>query len=193
VRAVYKSVEDSVLHPIKAGLAPASPEALEHLREASSGIIRLADGQPVLIDDTKEFLLADVLRRVGEPVVVFCHHRLELEAAIRACDRARTSSSELSGWRSDLLAWREGATQALVAEAAHVRPGDDLGRASLAVFFSPSTTLGEHDRLMSVVRATGSSPVVIIHLVARGTVDEIAVETLARRADPVRAILDGVA
>jgi superfamily II DNA or RNA helicase len=195
-RRIYASEEKTFLAEVQAGSVNAASalEPISRLQAMAGGIVVFHDRKQVMVmDDAKERLLAEVLRNLGkEPAVVFCRHRLDVETAIKACQKATVSMRELSGWHNELARWRSGDGQVLVAQIDQVA-GADLSRARYVIYYSLPLSLGEYDNLCSTVNSTQRSrPVTHIHLVTTGTVDEKIVRAIEGRVEIIQAILDEI-
>ena len=191
---VYASLASELIAQVREGIVTASNALVKLLRlqQVCSGYVKLDDGAEVLVGTTKRALLADVLEDLPqlEPVVVFCrfHHDLDTVASV-AKEGGRTCV-ELSGRRNELARWQAGGADVLAVQIQSGGVGIDLTRARYALYYSTSWSLGEFDQSLARVHRPGQErPVVYIHLLANGTVDEVVYEALETKRDAVEAVL----
>ena len=191
---VYASLASELIAQVREGIVTASNALVKLLRlqQVCSGYVKLDDGAEVLVGTTKRALLADVLEDLPqlEPVVVFCrfHHDLDTVASV-AKEGGRTCV-ELSGRRNELARWQAGGADVLAVQIQSGGVGIDLTRARYALYYSTSWSLGEFDQSLARVHRPGQErPVVYIHLLANGTVDEVVYKALERKRDTIEAVL----
>jgi len=164
-----------------------------HLQQLTGGALRDEDGTLVEVSTAKRDRLAEWLDGVGEePVVVFARFHHDLDAIHAACARAGLTSSELSGRRAELAAWKAGETQVIAVQEQVGGAGIDLTRARLCVYFSLSYSLLDFAQSKARVRGPAQSRTVAMYaLVARGTVDEDIYAALAAGQEVVDVVVDG--
>ena len=164
-----------------------------HLQQLTGGALRDEDGTLVEVSTAKRDRLAEWLDGVGEePVVVFARFHHDLDAIHAACARAGMTSSELSGRRAELAAWKAGETQVIAVQEQVGGAGIDLTRARLCVYYSLSYSLLDFEQSKARVRGPAQSRTVAMYaLVARGTVDEDIYAALAAGQEVVDVVVDG--
>lgn len=134
----------------------------------------------------------------GEPVVVFCRFRHDLDVVRMACERSAKATghdpfryAELSGRRDDLAMWQEGGADVLGVQIQAGGAGIDLTRACYAVYYSVGYSLGDYQQSRARVHRPGQTrATTYYHLVAQGTIDETVYEALAARKNVVDMILE---
>lgn len=196
----YKSMEQELVAEIAGGLVTASNALVKLLRlqQITSGYLPL-EGDAQEIGTAKQMLLAEVLEdlspaEVGEarePVVVFCRYTHDLAAVAAVCAAQGLRCGELSGQRNDLEAWQRGEADVLATQLQAGGLGVDMTRARYCVYYSNSYSLGDYEQTRARCHRPGQTrPVTYIHLLARGTVDEVVLEALGKRRDVVAAVID---
>ena len=196
----YKSMEQELVAEIAGGLVTASNALVKLLRlqQITSGYLPL-EGDAQEIGTAKQGLLAEVLEdlspaEVGEarePVVVFCRYTHDLAAVAVVCAAQGLRCGELSGQRNDLEAWQRGEADVLATQLQAGGLGVDMTRARYCVYYSNSYSLGDYEQTRARCHRPGQTrPVTYIHLLARGTVDEVVLEALGKRRDVVAAVID---
>ena len=168
---------------------------LLRLQQITSGHIKEDGGEIQQIDTAKRDCLKDILEDIppGEPVVVFCRFRHDLEQIREVARMKGIKYGEISGARKDLTA--EGTilqeTSLLGVQMASGGLGIDLTRARRAVYYSIGFSLGDYEQSLARVHRPGQEhPVTYYHLVAEGTVDRRVVNALTKRRDVVESILE---
>lgn len=204
-RQVYRDIEKHLVAEIEAGTMTVANALvkLTRLQELTGGMIKTDhDHEYHRIDHSKLDLLEDVLEDIepGEPVVVFCRFRADLDGVSEIAKRLDRPYMELSGRSDDLARWQEGPVgtssptapraSLLAVQIASGGTGIDLTRARYAVYYSLSLSLGEFDQSMARVHRPGQlRPVLYIHLVAEHSVDRKIRRALERRAEVVESVL----
>jgi hypothetical protein len=158
-------------------------------------------GALVRVSRAKAKALADVLDEIGcvagrtpapEPVVVYCQFRADLDAVREVADKAGVRYAEVSGRRSDGLVRAEMNPEADVV-AVQIQSGGtgvDLTRARYGIWYSVGYSLGDYDQARKRQDRPGQKrPVMFIHLVVPGTMDEVIYEALESRRSVVAGVL----
>lgn len=166
---------------------------LLRLQTVTGGHLKDDDGDEHTVDTSKADQLTDLFTDLGraEPVVVFCRFRRDLDTVRRVVgdDRYR----ELSGRRNDLDAWQDGDGSVLGVQIASGGVGIDLTRARVCVYWSKDFSLGAYDQSLARVHRPGQTrPVLYVHLIAAGTIDEKIEQALHSRRDLVESLLEGL-
>lgn len=199
---LYRQVERDLYAAIDAGEVTVSNALVKLLRlqQITGGNISLDPEQPddprriERVDYGKQTALVDILEDLpeGEPVVVFARFTADLDAIHEAARVAGRSSLELSGRRDELARWQHGEGAVLATQIQAGGVGIDLTRARVCVYYSLGFSLGEYLQSRKRTHRPGQTrSVVYVHLVAAGTIDQKVYAALARRADVVRAVLEG--
>lgn len=137
--------------------------------------------------------------RVGaEPVVVYCQFRPDLDAVREVAEKAGLRYAEISGRRSDGLTASSEMNPDCEILGVQIQSGGtgvDLTRSRYAVWYSVGDSVGDYDQAKKRQDRPGQTrPVLNIHLVASGTVDEAVYSGLATRRSIVGSMLmaDGI-
>lgn len=166
---------------------------LLRIQQITSGFLPGENGA-IRVDRAKEEALEDLLEGLsGEPVVVFCRFRHDLEVVHEVCQRLGRTSGELSGERDQWEAFQfEGAFDVLAVQIQAGGVGVNLTRAAYAVYYSVGFSLGDYLQSLARIHRPGQTrPVTYYHLVAGGTIDEQVYAALQARQDLVEAVLAG--
>ena len=165
---------------------------LVRLQQITGGGIEDAGGVRHWIDHAKEDLLSDLLKDLGEPVVVFCRFKSDLEAVHRAALGAGLVSHELSGARDQLAQWRTCATPGVLAvqiQAGGV--GVDLTRARIAIYYSLDFSLANYLQSRARIRRPPQQrPCVFYHLHIRNSIDQYILRAVHRREALIESVLN---
>ena len=176
------------------------------LRQIAGGGIYTDDGGVAYAHSAKADALVDLLEQLqGAPLLVFYQFRHDVITISKALPKEFLSGGKtapyigggVSGREADTLAklFNNGDLPVLLAHPASAGHGLNLQGASNHVcFYSPTWDLEHHDQALRRVYRQGQkeSHVVIHHIVAAGTVDEVVVKTLVEKDRTQRAILDGL-
>lgn len=194
-RAVYRRLERDLVADVGAGVVTAANALVRLLRlqQLTSGVLATEDGRHVRVSRAKEELLTDLLADLppDEPVVVFGRFRQDLDAVHRTAHRLGRGSAELSGRTNQLAEWqRPDGPPILAAQLQAGSLGVSMVRAAYAVFYSLGFSLGDYLQARARLARPGQTrPVTFIHLVARGTIDELVLQALEARAEVVDHVL----
>jgi SNF2 family DNA or RNA helicase len=168
---------------------------LLRLQQITGGSVNNDLGQSVQVSTSKETLLADVLEdlEIKEPVVVFCRFRHDMAVVRRVAEKQGRTVAELSGSHNDLREWQDGKYDVIVVQIRSGGSGVDLTRASMAIYYSLSYSLGDYDQSRARVHRPGQTKsTTYIHLVANDTIDKIVYRALSDRKDVVDSILERI-
>ena len=145
---------------------------------------------------SKAEALAEILEDLpaGEPVVVFCKYRADIDAIRRECEKLGRSVSELSGRADELAEWQAGKTTVLVANTASGGVGVDLTRAAYGVFYSLGHSLSEYLQAIARLHRPGQERTthfysLVASIGGRKTVDGQVYEALESRQEVIDAII----
>jgi SNF2 family DNA or RNA helicase len=192
----YLNLKEHFMTEHEGGLVTAANALTKVLRlqQLTGGWLKL-DGNEYLtaIHYEKQNLLGDLLQDLGgEPVVVFCLYKTDLQATHIACGNLKIKSAELSGSHHQLEEWQEGEAQVLAVQVQSGSEGIDLTRAAYAVFFSLGWSLAKYEQALARLSRPGQKrPVMYYHLIAEDTVDRQVYQALRDRKDVIEDILEG--
>lgn len=147
---------------------------------------------PLILSTAKLELLADVIESypVTLPGVVFCRFRYDLKQVQEKLRANGYTTSELSGERRELDAWKEGKTQILVVQMQSGSEGIDLTRAKWVVYYSKVHSYGLYQQSLFRVRRPGQTDkTTFVHLELTHTIDAIMTRALASKGDTLERIL----
>jgi SNF2 family DNA or RNA helicase len=173
---------------------------LLRLQQATGGRAR-PDGSEHTerIGTSKQTVLADMLNDLpnGEPVVVFCRFRDDLDAVHAAAQTAGRRSIELSGRRNELGAkWTSETSPGATVAAVQIQAGSegiDLTFAAYAFFYSPGFSLGQFDQACARLDRHGQTrPVTYYHLAAPATIDTKIIAAIKAKRNLVESIVSAV-
>lgn len=209
-RAAYKDLEKELIVKVATGEVTVANGMVKLLRlqQITSGFIGGVEGdaspasgqvqqvQPAgvqALGHEKEELLADLAEDLaGEPIVVFCRFRHDLEAVQRVAEKLGRRYGELSGKRRDLTphATMPDDIDIMGVQIQSGGVGIDLTRACYCVYYSIGFSLGDYEQSLARVNRPGQTrPVRYYHLIANDTVDDTVYAALQKRADLVEAVL----
>ena len=193
---IYRDLEQEFCAEVEGGFVTAANVLVKsiRLRQCVSGFVQPDEGEAVVdIHDGKAELLADLLYDLREPVVVFAEFRHDLAAIRRITERLYLRYGEVSGRANDLTddATMPGDIDVLGVQYQSGGVGIDLTRARVAVYYSPTYSMGNYEQSMARLNRPGQTrPVTYYHLVAEGTIDEAVYKALEKKKDIVSTILD---
>jgi superfamily II DNA or RNA helicase len=164
----------------------------------------IAPGRAVRVSQAKAELLAEELeqagctkaafaRGAGEPVVVFCRFKADLDAVREVADKAGLVYGEISGRRSDGLnsdSRMAGHVQVCGVQIQAGGTGIDLTRARVGVWYSIGYSVSDYDQARArLVRVNQSRPVAFVHLLCPDTVDPTIYDAIDDRRSAIGAVL----
>jgi hypothetical protein len=172
---------------------------LLRLQQVTSGFLPSTEGEIALGSDRIDALRELVEEYpVREPLVILCRYHFELRAVDSLMGRLGRSKAVISGkipqTERDRIkhAFQDGEVDTVVAQVRSVGIAIDLSRSRTAIFYSTPQSLIDYDQAKARVIARTGGSVSIIHLVARGTVDEEVVENSKTRGDLVSKVLSKI-
>jgi SNF2 family DNA or RNA helicase len=175
-------------------------------QQITSGFIRDDNDVDVEIDTAKRDALENILeeiqpptvdnrgRRVpGEPLVVFCRFRYDLDMVKVAAEKTGFVYAELSGRKSQLKEWTNGEADVIGVQIQAGGSGIDLSRARYCVYYSATYSLGDYLQSLKRVHRPGQTrPVTYYHLVGQGVIDQDIYDALQNHANVVDRIIDRI-
>ncbi len=210
-KRAYRELRTNLVSQVRTGAITAKNAAVLVLRlqQITGGAAPIDEGTSTrteTIDSAKEDALAEWIEGLGgEPCVVVCRFRHDLDVVHRAAAKTSTDdadgdprapgaaaaarSLELSGRRNELEAWREGGAQVLAVQIQSGGIGIDLTRARYLMCYSVGYSLGDFQQAMERVHGPDQKrPVGYYELAARGTIDGRVYQMLNEKKD----VIDGV-
>lgn len=199
---VYAQLERDMIADLDGGAVATAANAMVlplRLAQVTSGYLPDAesgDPQPIEPGATPEkaAALEDRLGDIpaGEPVVVFCRFRRDLDNIREVAARTGRTYGELSGRSRDGMDGPRMAAHVdlLGAQLQAGGVGIDLTRAAHVVYYSLDFKLADYAQSRARVHRPGQDrPVVYHHLLARDTVDWAIWGALRRREEVVGAVI----
>lgn len=168
---------------------------LLRLQQLTSGCFQADNGELLLVDNAKKLAVQEWLEElpVGEPAVIFCRFRFDIQIIHEACKTARRRALELSGEVNELEEWQstaQGMGTVLIVQIQAGSLGIDLTGAAYALYYNHTFSLGEYDQSRArLVRPGQTRPVVFTHLLVRGTVDVLIFRALKNKINVVEQIM----
>jgi SNF2 family DNA or RNA helicase len=194
----YKEMETTLRVKARRGELRAQNGLVQLLRLAqiANGFLPDPLGGPDWIGREKASLLEDLLDDLApdEPLVVFGRFHPDLDQIHHTAQKAGRNTAELSGRRNELAAWQApDGPEVLAVQLQAGGLGVDLTRARYCVYYALDWSLGDYLQTRKRVHRHGQTRnVTYIHLLARGTVDEIVLRALQRREETLGAIVDAL-
>ena len=164
-------------------------------QQITSGFITDDEGGLTDLHKEKRGILEDIIDGVsGEPVVVFCRFRRDLETVREVAERGNRVYGEVSGSGNVLEGGKiPGGIDVLGVQIQAGGIGVNLNAARLCVFFSLGFSLAEFEQAVARLHRGGQkNPVTVYHLICRDSVDEHVYEAIAAKKKVVDAIMDYV-
>lgn len=193
---IYRGMEKAMTAEIAGGTITAANvlTKLLRLQQITGGAVPDDDGRYHHVCDSKQKLLADVIEDLGDrPFVVFCRFRSDIDAAHAACKAAGVEARELSGRFNQLEDWQAGGGQAIIVQMQSGSVGITLVRASVAIYYSLSTSLAEWDQSQARIHRPGQkNACTFVYLTVKGTVDQKILKALRGRQEVIEAIMTSV-
>lgn len=194
-RRAYDAVQEGVVEDVLGGRITMQNGAIQLLRlqQATGGHLPV-DGLSRVVCTAKLDALRDVLEEElpAEPVVVFFRFTAEISEARRMLAGMGRPCFEISGRCDEHRLWKETghANAVLLAQIQSASEGISLVRGRAAVYYSLGFELAQYEQSLKRIHRPGQDkPVVYVHLVAEGTVDEVVYGALAKRKRVVEEVL----
>lgn len=182
-REQYDELEREYLLPFAGGDVEAQNAAVlvGKLLQVANGTVYDENKAPVLIHKAKYEALDEIIENASGPVIVAYGYKPELaEFKRRYGDRVRTPRDK--GFMAD---WNAGRIEILATHPSQIGHGLNMQDAgNILVWFSMTYSLEYFLQLVKRIhryRDNIELPAIIHYLIAEGTMDEVALETLAVR------------
>lgn len=172
---------------------------LLRMQQITSGFLPTEEGEVGLGADRIR-ALSDLVDEYPptEPLVILCRYHYELRAVAALMTHMGRSAGVISGKipmsERDRIkhAFQGGQVDTVIAQVKSVGIAIDLSRASTAIFYSTPTSFIDYEQAKARIIARTGGGVSILHLVARGTVDEEVVDNAKDRGDLVQKLLSKI-
>lgn len=187
----YKRFEASCVMALEDGsdiLATTAVSLVNKLLQFSSGAIYDDEHNWHLVSDTKMDALSDLLEQTDEPVLLFYNYQHER-------DRILTEHPEavvFTGEPEILQSWNAGQIRLILCHPASVSYGLNMQAGGhVIVWFSPTWNLDLYEQANARLHRQGQArPVIIYHLISKGTMDERVMAALQHKGDTQTTLLD---
>lgn len=125
----------------------------------------------------------------GNPILVFYNFKHDKDRIKKAFPEARELQNS-----ADIRAWNEGKVKLLIAHPASAGYGLNLQAGGhIIVWFGLTWSLEQYQQANARLERQGQKePVIIHHLVAKGTVDELVMRALKRKENGQEAMMSAV-
>jgi SNF2 family DNA or RNA helicase len=194
---LHRELERELVADIDAGRVTAKNALtkLLKLQQAICGWAKTDDGEMVRVGTSREDALTEILEDLGvqggEPAVVFCRFRADLDAVHSACKKLDAESLELSGRVNQLAEWQQNDAPPVIAVQIQAGGlGVDLTRSRYGIFYSLGYSLGDYEQALARYHRPGQDrKVTHIQVVAPGTVDEHVYNALEQKKNVIDFVI----
>lgn len=163
------------------------------LSQFCNGAIYDEDMAVHAIHDEKLYALAEIVEAAGSPVLVFYQYKHDVPRIVDAL-KSITENVRVYEGEQDFRDWNAGKIDVLLAHPASCSYGLNLQQGGhIIVWFGTGWNLELYQQANARLDRQGQKyPVIVYHLVCRGTVDERALAALAGKADTQQALMSAV-
>lgn len=196
-RAMYKKLERDLLLPfVDADVVASTAGVLSNkLLQMASGAVYDEERGVKHIHDAKLDALEDIVEAAqGKPVMVFYNYQHSLDRIMKRFPQARTLRKGRDG-NEDIRAWNNDEIPLLLLHPKSAGHGLNLQESSCqtVVWFDQIWSLEEYQQANARVHRQGQTRrIVVMRLVAEGTMDEEAVAAIERKATTQEALMQSV-
>jgi SNF2 family DNA or RNA helicase len=196
-RDLYKKLERDLLLPYADADVVASTAAVlsNKLLQMASGAVYDEERGVKLIHDAKLDALEDIIEAAnGKPVMVFYNYQHSLDRIQRRFPQARTLRKGKDG-NEDIRAWNNDEISLLLLHPKSAGHGLNLQESSCQtlVWFDQIWSLEEYQQADARVHRQGqTNRIVVMRLVAEGTMDEEAIAAIERKETGQEALMQAV-
>lgn len=160
------------------------------LLQIASGRVYDDNGAPVTIHEAKLETLDELIEASGgEPILVFYNYKHELEAILERFKGARVLETD-----KDIRAWNRGEIPLLLAHPASAGYGLNMQEGGhIIVWYSPTWNLEQYEQANARLHRQGQeAPVRVIHLIAKGTIDERVLAIIKAKDTSQKALIQAL-
>ena len=137
--------------------------------------------------------LDDILKGIDEPIVVFCNFNWEIDLCLKVAKENGLATGEITGRHHDLTDTSE-MPEDIEFMAVNIKSGGaaiDLTRASLALYFSPTFSLGDYDQPLRRVHRPGQTRTTrFLQFVTQGTIEPTVYYANVKRRNAIKAVME---
>lgn len=191
-KEAYKKLERDLILSIDDSNIVAQTAAVlsNKLLQCANGTIYDDEKRPQVIHKAKIEALEKIIERSSDqPILVFYAYKHDQEALLRSFPEAK----QLEG-SDDIKAWNEGKIALLIAHPGSAGHGLNLqAGGSIIVWYGMTWSLEHYQQANARLHRQGQTERVIIHhLITEGTMDEVVMDALTRKAKGQDALLEAV-
>lgn len=192
-KALYKEMEhDNVLSIIDDGDVTAMNAAAvaNKLLQLANGSIYNDDGEVLAVHQQKLDRLKELVEvNDGKPMLVFYNFQHDKDAILKAFPKARELKTD-----DDVTAWNNGKVTMLLAHPASAAYGLNLQAGGhVIVWYGLTWSLELYQQANARLHRQGQTePVIIHHLITKGTIDEQVMRALKRKEVGQEALLEAI-
>lgn len=160
------------------------------LLQMANGYVYDDDGNLVHIHDQKIDRLKELVDvNEGKPMLVFYNYKHDLAAIKEAFPKATELSDD-----NDVADWNKGKIQMLLAHPASAGYGLNLQAGGhIIVWYGLTWSLEQYQQANARLHRQGQTePVIVHHLVTKGTMDEQVMRSLSRKEESQDALLEAI-
>lgn len=185
----YKQFERDCVLGLEGGddiLALTAVSLTNKLLQFASGAVYDDEHSWHEVSSAKQEALSELLEQTSEPVLMFYNYRHELERI----QRSFPDAVPFRGEPNILQRWNAGEIRLLLCHPASVAYGLNMQQGGhIIVWYSPTWNLELYEQANARLHRQGQSkPVMLYHLICKGTMDEVVMSAL-RRKDNVQDAL----
>lgn len=157
------------------------------LSQIANGFVYGSDEKAVRIHDAKLDALKEIIEQADGPVLVFYRYREDMQHILEKIEGSRSLETE-----SDIEDWNTGKIPVLLAHPASVGYGLNLQQGGhIIVWFGLTWSLEQYQQANARLHRQGQEkPVLVCHILARGTVDGEIMKSLEKKDTTQEAILE---
>lgn len=160
------------------------------LLQMANGYVYDDEGDLVHIHDQKIDRLKELIDvNEGKPMLVFYNYKHDLAAIKEAFPKATELSDD-----NDVADWNKGKIQILLAHPASAGYGLNLQAGGhIIVWYGLTWSLEQYQQANARLHRQGQTePVIVHHLVTKGTMDEQVMQSLSRKEESQDALLEAI-
>lgn len=171
---------------------------LLRLQQMTNGFAVVGEGNDrhiEQIDTGKRDALADLLDEfpLDEPIVIFYKYNNDLNVIKELVNERGFTYDQLNGRMDGLANWQRGGSTVLLVQIESGGAGVELARSSTGIFYSLTSSLGEHTQALGRLHGPNQArPVNFYYLIAENTIDEDVVQALLDKQEPIDRIINNL-
>lgn len=196
-RKLYDAMEEEMCIEVEQGLLTAANAMVKvlKLQQIACGSIRDADKNIVRVGRDKVDALLEFLADVDmkEPMIIFCRFNADIDFIKDEIAASGRSVGVITRKQNDLIDWKDGKFDVLVAQIQKFKEGADGTRACLAIYYSIGHRVSDLDQSKKRIHRPGQKRKCrYVYLVGKNTYEENIYTKIDRNRDIVTSVLDRV-